>query len=75
MKDFLLLYSETYVIHLIDVSDKLGNTCFNHNELDLGGLYISPGLVRNAMLKKTGISLELIFDHSVLEFFESQMRG
>ena len=34
-----------------------------------------PSLAWNAMLKKTKVSLELISDNSVLEFFESQLRG
>ena len=75
LKDYLILYLKTDVLHLADVFEKFRTTCLDHYKLDPLWFYTSPSLAWNAMLKKTKVSLELISDNSVLEFFESQLRG
>ena len=42
IKDYLLLYLETDVLHLIDVFKEFRNTCFNHYKLDPLCFYTSP---------------------------------
>ena len=75
IKDYLLLYLKTDVLHLSDIFEEFRDTCLKHYRLDPLWFYTSPSLAWNAMLKQTKVSLELISDHSILEFFESQLRG
>ena len=75
IKDYLMLYLNTDVLHLSDVFEEFRTTCLDHYKLDPLWFYTSPSLAWNAMLKQTKVSLELISDNSVLEFFETQMRG
>ena len=60
---------------LCDVFEKLINTCLNYYGLDPCHYFISPGLSWDAMLKMTGIELELINDIDMHLFIEKGMRG
>ena len=51
------------------------NTCLNYYELDPCHYFSSPGLSWDAMLKMTGIELELISDINMHLFIEKGMRG
>ena len=68
IRDYLQLYLVTDVLHLADVFEEFRSTCMGYHELDPLWFYTSPSLAWNAILKKTGVELELISDHEVLEF-------
>ena len=60
---------------LVDVFEKFVGTCLNYCRLDPCHYFSSPGLSWNAMLKVTGIKLELISDVDMHLFIEKGMRG
>ena len=62
MGDYHDLYLKTDVLLLADVFKKLINTFFNYYKLGPCHYFSSPGLSREAMLKMTGIKLDLISD-------------
>ena len=60
---------------LADVFEKFIKTCLDYYGLDPSHYFSSPGLSWDAMLKMTGIELELISDINVHLFIEKRMRG
>ena len=62
MGDYHDLYLKANVLLLADVFEKFINTCLNYYKLDPCHYLTSPGLSWDAMLKMTGIELELISD-------------
>ena len=69
------LYLKTDVLLLVDVFEKFVETCLNYYRLDPCHYFSSPGLSWDAMLKMTGIELELISDDDMHLFIEKGMRG
>ena len=63
-------YSKKNVLLLCDVFDKFIDTCLKYYSLDPSHYFSSPGLSWNAMLKVTGIKLELISDTDMHERYE-----
>ena len=60
MGDYHDLYLKTDVLLFADVFDKFINTCLEYYGLDSCHYFSSPGSSWDAMLKMTGIKLELI---------------
>ena len=60
--DFHDKYLETDVLLLADVFENFRKTCLNNYKLDPAHYYTSPGLSWDALLKYTGINLELLTD-------------
>ena len=60
---------------LAGVFEKFINTCSYYYRLDPCHYFSSPGLSWDAMLKMTGIELELISDINMHLFIEKGMRG
>ena len=58
--DYHDLYLKTDVLLLADVSEKFISTFLSHYKLDPCHYFRSPGISWDAMLKMTGIELELI---------------
>ena len=75
MNDYHDLYLKTDVLLLADVFEKFIKTCLDYYGLDPCHYFSSPGLSWDAMLKMTGIELELISDINVHLFIEKRMRG
>ena len=66
---------KTDVLLLVDVFEKFVETCLNYYRLDPSHYFSGPGLSWDAMLKMTGIKLELISDVDLHLFIEKGMRG
>ena len=73
--DFHDKYLETDVLLLADVFENFRKTCLNNYKLDPAHYYTSPGLSWDALLKYTGINLELLTDVNKHLFVERGLRG
>ena len=69
------LYLKSDVLLLADVFQNFRNACLTYYGLDPPHYVTSPGLSWDAMLKMTGINLELITDIDQQLFIEKGMRG
>ena len=75
MGDYHDLYLKTDVLLLADLFGKFIKTCLDYYGLDPCHYFSSPGLSWDAMLKMTGIELELIVHIDMHLFIEKGMRG
>ena len=69
------LYLKTDVLLLCDVFEKFIDVCLECYGLDLCHYFSSPGLSWDAVLKMTGVKLELISDIDTHLFIEKGMKG
>jgi len=69
------LYVETDVPLLADVFENFRKVCEDKYGLDPAHYYSAPGLSWDALLKKTGVELELLTDLDMPLFIERGMRG
>ena len=69
------LYCRTDVLLLADVFETFRRTCQKQYGLDPAHYYTSPGLSWDALLKKTGVELELLTDYDQHLFIERGLRG
>ena len=69
------LYLKTDVLLSRDVFERFINVCLEYFGLDPCHYFSSPGLAWDAMLKMTGIELELIDDIDMHLFIQKGMRG
>ena len=69
------LYLKTDVLLLCDISERFIKTYLEYYSLDPSHYFSSHGLSWDAMLKMTGIKLELISDIDMHLFIEKGMRG
>ncbi|XP_055309150.1 uncharacterized protein LOC129573030 [Sitodiplosis mosellana] len=73
--DYSELYLKTDVLLLADVFENFRNTCHTIYNLDPANYYTAPGLSWDAMLKYTGVRIELKSDVEMLLFIERGIRG
>ena len=73
--DYHDLYVKTDVALLADVFENIRNLCQEQYGLDPAHYYTSPGLSWDALLKKTGVELELFTDLEMHLFVERGIRG
>ena len=75
MGDYGDLYCRTDVLLLADVFETFRETCRHQYGLDPAHYYTAPGLSWDALLKKTGVELELLTEYDQHLFIEKGMRG
>ena len=74
-KDYHELYNKVDVLLLTDVFENFRNICLENYELDPAHYYTAPGLAWDAVLKVTGVNLELLSDIDMLLMVEKGIRG
>ena len=74
-KDYHDLYLRIDVDGLADKFESFRTLCLTHFGLDPTHYVSSPGLFKDAMLKKTGVKLDLITDIDMYNLFETNIRG
>ena len=75
LKDYLKFYNESDVLLLADVFENFRDLCLKIYGLDPAHYYTAPGLAWDAMLKMTGVNLELLSDIDMLLMVEKGIRG
>ena len=73
--DYHDLYVETDVALLADVFENLRKICLTQYGLDPAHYYTSPSLSWDALLKNTGVVLELLTDTEMRLFIERGIQG
>ena len=75
MGEYHDLYLVSDVLLLTDVFENFRSHCLNYYKLDPCHYFMSPGLSWDAMLRMTGIRLELMTDIDMYQFIEKGIRG
>ena len=75
MGEYHDLYLVSNVLLLTDVCENFRSHCLNYYKLDPCHYFTSPGLSWDAMLRMTGINLELMTDIDMYQFREKGIRG
>ena len=65
----------TDVFLLADIFENFRAICMKNYKLDPAWYYSAPGLSWDALLKMTGVELELLLDRNMHLFFEKAIRG
>ena len=68
-------YLKTDVLLLCDVFESFRNMTLKTHKLDPAHYFTSPGMTWDAMLRFTGVKLELLLDYDMLLMFEQGIRG
>ena len=75
MGEYHDLYLKSDILLLADVFENFRKTCLQYYKLDPYHYFTSPGQSLDAMMKMTGIKLELMTDVEMFEFIEKGLRG
>ena len=75
MGDYHDLYLKTDVLLLTDVFEYFRDMCLSYYGLDPVYYYTLPNFAFDAMLKLTGIEIDLVFDQEMYEMIEAGLRG
>ena len=75
MGEYHDLYLKTDVLLLTDVFENFRDMCLSYYGLDPVYYYTLPNFAFDAMLKLTGIEIDLVFDQEMYEMIEAGLRG
>lgn len=75
MKDYTLLYNQSDVLLLADIMENFRDLCMQTYKLDPAWFFTAPGLAWSAMLKTTGVQLELLTDYNMILMIGNGIRG
>ena len=75
LKEYHEVYNKTDVLLLADVFEKFRDLCLKNYKLDPVYYYTTPALAWDAMLKMTGVKLELLSNVNMLLMIENGIRG
>ena len=75
LAEYTGLYCKSDVLLLADVWESFVNVCLKKYGLDPSHYITSPSLFNDAMLKMTGVELELLTDIDMYLFYEKGIRG
>ena len=75
MREYHDLYLKSDVLLLADVFENFRKVSLQNYELDPCWYYTAPGLSCDAMLKTTGVTLELLTDINMAQMIEKGIRG
>lgn len=75
MGDYHDRYLKSDILLLADVFENFRRPCLQYYKLDPAHYFTSPGLSWDAMIKMTGLKLELMTDVDMFQFIEKGMRG
>ena len=75
MGDYHALYLRTDVLILADVFENFRKTCMEYYNLDPVHYFSSPVFSWDAMLKKTGVNLELVTDIDIYQMAKKGLLG
>jgi len=75
MGEYHELYFKSAVLLLADIFETFRKTCLDYYSLDPNHYFSSPDLSWDAMLKMTGVKLELISNIDQFLFIEKGLRG
>ena len=74
-RDYHMTYLKCDVLLLADVFENFRKTCINYYRLDPANYISAPSLAWDAMLMKTNIELEQIYDQKILDIVERHKKG
>jgi len=74
-QDYMELYMITDVLLLADIFESFIEMCLKYYEVDPCHYFTAPGMFWDAMLLKTGVTIELPKDIDVMLLFEDSKRG
>ena len=75
LAEYTSLYCKSDVLLLADVWESFVSVCLEKYGLDQSHYITSPSLFNDAMLKMTGVKLELLTDNDMYLFYEKGVRG
>ena len=75
MGEYHDLYLKTDVLLLTDVFENFRDMCFSYYGLDPVYYYTLPNFAFDAMLKLTGIEIDLVYNQEMYEMIEAGLRG
>lgn len=75
LREYSDLYLKVDILLLAEVIDQFQTTCYKTYQLDAAHYFTAPDLPFDAILKITNVNIQLLTDHTMLNFLQSNIRG